>query len=345
MNIFYIDIPLIDTMTFAIDTMTLSHRINNKPQGHRINNNKLLFFFFILFFTQAQAQEVSNVQFFVYDSKVIVDYKLQAGTDIESYRSELWISPACNGSFKKIESGLTGDIGFIKPGQKRVVWTPAKSIAYTGACFKVKVICTPKPKPQIVKTDNDITWQDATHGTFTDTRDGKKYKVVKIGKQVWLAENLNYTQGIPHITDKDAWDKLGYNKTDAAWCYYNNKPKNGNKYGALYTWAAALKVAPKGWHLPSKNEWENLLNNYGGKGEEAYKALIKGGNSDLNVLFGGWRSSGGYFDNLGSHTGFWSATEYRSTDAWNCNLDADHKYAGMSSYVTSVGLSVRLLRD
>lgn len=204
----------------------------------------------------------------------------------------------------------------------------------------------PKPKVEIItpKQTDELVWQNDKHGIFNDPRDGKKYKVVKIGSQIWLAENLNFTKDIPQVTDKAQWKKLGNNDKDAAWCYYDNKPENGEKYGALYNWAAALKVAPKGWHLPTKEEFEALLQQFGG-GEKAYKALIEDGNSDLNVRFAGWRYYNGTFNYMGSNTGFWSATESSNTAAWNCNLDAGNESAGMDNYSKSVGLSVRLLRD
>jgi len=82
---------------------------------------------------------------------------------------------------------------------------------------------------------------------FTDSRDGKKYRTVKIGTQTWMAENLNYAG----------------KKDDIGICY-GKKPENCEKYGALYTSDEAKKVCPSGWHLPSKKEWQTLINFAGG---------------------------------------------------------------------------------
>jgi uncharacterized protein (TIGR02145 family) len=100
---------------------------------------------------------------------------------------------------------------------------------------------------------------DETTGEFTDSRDGQVYKWVKIGNQVWMAENLNY-------------------ETPNSW-WYDNNSANGDIYGRLYTWAAAMNgesssnsvpsgvqgVCPDGWHLPSDAEWTVLTDYLGGE--------------------------------------------------------------------------------
>ena len=86
-------------------------------------------------------------------------------------------------------------------------------------------------------------------GTFTDPRDGRVYKTVKIGDQVWMAENLNYGE---MTTD----DKLVPGKK---WCYDNDESNCEDGYGGLYTWEVAKKSCPPGWHLPTNEEWEKLF--------------------------------------------------------------------------------------
>ncbi len=170
-------------------------------------------------------------------------------------------------------------------------------------------------------------------GVLTDARDGKKYKVVKIGSQTWMAENLNY-------------DASGSK------CYENNSA-NCAKYGKLYNWETAKKACPSGWHLPSDAEWTALENAVGGK-EVAGKKLKaksgwnKNGNGtdeyDFSALPGGIGYSGGNFYSVGSYGNWWSSTEYNSNSAWDRRMyyssNVGRDYDDKSSL-----FSVRCLKD
>jgi uncharacterized protein (TIGR02145 family) len=134
-------------------------------------------------------------------------------------------------------------------------------------------------------------------GSFTDSRDGKKYKTVVIGSQVWMAENSNYN-------------------ANGSVCY-DNKPANCNKYGRLYNWKTAMEVCPKGWHLPSEDEWEKLVD-FAGGGKIAGKRLKaesswnrNGGNDSygFSALPGGFRNTDGHFDHADDYGYWWSASE------------------------------------
>ncbi len=94
---------------------------------------------------------------------------------------------------------------------------------------------------------------------------------VKIGNQVWMIKNLDVNtfrngEAIPEAKTEDEWIKAG-EEGKSAWCYYENDPKNGEKYGKLYNWYAVVDprgLAPKGWHVPSDAEWSSLINYLGG---------------------------------------------------------------------------------
>jgi uncharacterized protein (TIGR02145 family) len=101
---------------------------------------------------------------------------------------------------------------------------------------------------------------------FTDTRDNRKYKAVKIGSQIWMAENLNF----------NAPNSECYSYKN---CSYSCQPKLHDfacaRYGRLYNWATAMDACPAGWHLPSDEEWQILIDFAGGIGNAAEKLRTK----------------------------------------------------------------------
>lgn len=139
-----------------------------------------------------------------------------------------------------------------------------------------------------------------SYGEFTDSRDGQIYKTVKIGNQVWMAENLNYNI-----------DSL------KSMCY-NNSVDSCFKYGRLYNWSAANSVCPQGWHLPTIDEWDTLVS-YVGSGTakitlKSASGWDKNGTNDFGfTALPAGNYQGGYHDDfysVGSATTFWSAGEY-----------------------------------
>ncbi len=181
----------------------------------------------------------------------------------------------------------------------------------------------------------NIVWKTDNAGYFTDQRDQHKYKVIKIGNQIWMAENLAYKK------DKGCWA-------------YDNNPSNVEKYGYLYDWQTANKVTPKGWHLPTCDEFSVLFENYEGggsqlfiKGEETFNALKKGGNSNFNMICAGRGNPSDKFSGEGIFAGLWSATVVNANEieAWCCNLFSKSEQATLTVGRKNIGLSVRLLLD
>jgi len=191
--------------------------------------------------------------------------------------------------------------------------------------------------------------------TFTDSRDNKTYKSVKIGDQTWMAENSNYD--------------LPNNATNGV-CYDNNSA-NCAKYGRLYNYYTAPSACPSGWHLPSQEEWNTLLNyvqsNSGCSGCDASKLKAKSGwNSngngtddyDFSALPGGYGSTGSFstggggFSDEGSNGYWWSSTEGGGSlnlEAYSLNMglgdeDEDAAYWRKDNKSTALN-SVRCVKD
>ena len=196
--------------------------------------------------------------------------------------------------------------------------------------------------------------------TITDI-DGNVYKTVKIGTQVWMAENLkvtHYRNGDPilNITDNTQWDSL----TTGAYCNYNNDPNNAITYGRLYNWYAVTdsrNLAPIGWRVPTDAEWQTLINYLGGDDVAGGKIKEAGtthwsspntgatNESGFTALPGGYRYYYGYFLNLGDLANFWSSTESNSDDAWYRVLYFNNANVYRCNDSKRSGLSVRLVRD
>jgi len=118
--------------------------------------------------------------------------------------------------------------------------------------------------------------------TFKDPRDGKIYRTVKIGEQIWMAENLDYEE-------------------EGSVCY-DNDPANGEKYGRLYDWDTAMRACPPGWHLPSREEWEALAVAVG----ESEPFTLQGGMA-IPIMYG--KNHDYKFGNAGKRGYWWSSSE------------------------------------
>ncbi|HPF51606.1 MAG TPA: FISUMP domain-containing protein [Draconibacterium sp.] len=170
---------------------------------------------------------------------------------------------------------------------------------------------------------------EGTSGTFTDERDGHQYKWVKIGEQIWMAENLAY---VPYACAPDSQCGIWVYDYYGEGSFYENY----TTYGCLYDWQTAMEVCPEGWHLPSDEEWMELERFLGMSEEELYiNNFPRGRDSNVSgklgagmdlwieknvnatneygftVLPGGQRSyfgPPGVYKGLGESTVFWTSS-------------------------------------
>lgn len=99
---------------------------------------------------------------------------------------------------------------------------------------------------------------------FVDSRDGRTYKMVKIGTQTWMAENLAYLPNLNSITQSSYTDALYYVLNNDSSVLSEGMSHYYTEYGALYNYAAAMNACPAGWHLPSMTDWNTLFSFVGG---------------------------------------------------------------------------------
>ena len=197
--------------------------------------------------------------------------------------------------------------------------------------------------------------------------DGNTYKTVKIGSQIWMAENLKtakYNDGsyISNVTDNNLWGNL----SSGAWCYYNNSDSLGKIYGKMYNWYVVSafssenkNVCPVGWHVPSNSDWTILSDFLGGTTNNLTSKIKEYGVSHWNspnvdatntslftALPGGYYYNWGdysgnkyTFYGLGAECGWWSNQENWIFNIGNAILENG------GSANKNAGRSIRCLKD
>ncbi len=147
----------------------------------------------------------------------------------------------------------------------------------------------------------------ASQETLTDI-DGNTYKTIRIGDRVWMAENLRVTR-----------DRAG--NPIPTYCY-DDKVENCDVFGRLYTWEAALKAVPDGWHLPSDAEWKELVDHLGGS-DDAGRKLAAGGSTGFEALPAGGADFRGNYLYRNEYALFWSSTEVDEQRAYHQDVGRD----------------------
>jgi uncharacterized protein (TIGR02145 family) len=195
-----------------------------------------------------------------------------------------------------------------------------------------------------------------------------------------MAQNLNYAYiDVPY---NFSYNNNVYISDSTSWCYLNG-PANCAKYGRLYTWAAAMDsvgewstngkgcgygktcsptypvrgICPKGWHLPSNDEWKALFTAVGGSstagsklksqtGWVAYSGITNEDAFGFSALPAGYRSRNGNYGSEGGCAWFWSSTDYDSNFAYYMYLNFNDVGAGLGyENGKHYGFSVRCVKD
>jgi len=190
---------------------------------------------------------------------------------------------------------------------------------------------------------------DEVNMNFTDSRDGHQYEVVRIGGQVWMAENLTYDIGTGSYA-------------------YDENSQLTQIYGRLYDWETACDICPEGWHLPDDDEWKILEKTIGLSQDEAdfsgWRGIGIGGklketdtshwtspNSGATDTFGFTALPGGYryhsdiYFGLRSSAYFWTQTEDNDNNAWSRELGSDSTTIRRMSYHKEDAFSVRCIQN
>ena len=208
--------------------------------------------------------------------------------------------------------------------------------------------------------------------SFTDSRDGNTYNWVKIGDQVWMAENLKYLPSVvgpaTGSTTVPYYYVHGYTGTNVS------DAKNHKTYGVLgvlYNWPAAMAgstsstanpsgiqgVCPAGWHLPSDDEWAQLIDYLGGASEAGGKLKESGtthwsspnegatNETGFTARPGGYRDINGLFDYAGSIGLWWNASDCDANRAWFWLMSYDFRNVDRNHYNKGHGFSVRCVKD
>jgi uncharacterized protein (TIGR02145 family) len=184
----------------------------------------------------------------------------------------------------------------------------------------------------------------------------KPMEEVRIGDQIWMTQNLNvdkFRNGdpIPEAKTPEEWEKASKNR-DPAWCYLDNDPANGEKYGKLYNWYAVddrRGLAPEGWYIPLDDEWTTLVDYLGGEDEAGVKMKSAngwddGGNGTNESGFSGL--PGGIMGFESSNGWWWSCTKYEhDIDYARCHFLLKDGGIIRDIQDKGEGLSVRCLRN
>lgn len=215
-------------------------------------------------------------------------------------------------------------------------------------------------------------------GLLTDIRDGAQYETVCIGDQVWMAENLRYMPSVNNVSEfqsngQNGLSAMGVSQYDGTSVTEAQTHQNYLTYGTYYNWYAIMDgqassssdpsgvrgLCPEGWHLPSKAEWDELVNHLGGGSEAGGKLKEAGTEHWVSPNTGATNESGftalpagsfhipGFNHLIGENAYFWSATTDQGTteSAYILRLKYDANWTLVSGLGKANGYPCRCVKD
>jgi len=205
-----------------------------------------------------------------------------------------------------------------------------------------------------------LTRLSAQNNEIIHDMDGNSYRTVKIGMQVWMAENLRSTKfndgtPIPCVPDKNAWIIL----SSPAYCWYNNDSTLKRTFGGLYNGYAINtgKLCPAGWHISTDAEWSAMIEYLGGESNAGGKLKESGTNnwmtpntgatneSGFTALPGGTRYGNGLYFSLKSAGSWWTLNKSNTLNGWYRSLNYASKTVTRNYIDLTNGNSVRCVKD
>jgi len=269
-----------------------------------------------------------------------------------SYSSSILTSSS---SIPTSSSSVVQSSSSIAPSSSSIVPSSSSAIPISSSLASSSSSVLPSSSSMPMPSSSSVPQiSSSSRGTFTDTRDGKTYKWVKIGTQTWMAQNLNYNTS-----------------TAGSKCYSYNED-NCTTYGRLYNWETAVAlpncnintcasqitaehqgICPEGWHLPSDAEWATLIDFAGGEVGAGTKLKTdswypNNGTDDFgfSALPGGFGYYSGGFNQDGQVGDWWSTSEYNDGYAYEFGMNIynpDYVYWG--NFLKGNFVSVRCVQD
>ena len=206
------------------------------------------------------------------------------------------------------------------------------------------------------------------YGELYDS-DGNKYLTIKIGNQIWMAENLkttSFSNGDPiqELRSNSEWGRpLNVPEViKPGWSYYENDPSNNEFHGKFYNWYAISdnrNCCPDGWRIPTRSDFESMFAFLGGENEAIQKIKKEGtvwpnsdranNDSGFSVYPSGYRNNGGSFYDLGNMANFWVSDSYLNVNSVSVKngliILAHTDDFGWNGYSKEWGLSVRCIKQ